>query len=230
MNKNLKTAVLLSGCGVYDGAEIHESVLTLLALSQNNLNFICTAPDLDQNHVINHVNGEEMNEKRNVFIESSRISRGEICKLSELNTQEISSIVIIGGFGAAKNLSNWAFKGPNGSVISDVKNLIIHCIVNKKPIVSLCISPTIIAKSLEDTEHNPKLTVGSTNEDSEYDIQEINTAISSLGSVAVDKTTNELCYDEKLKIITAPCYMMNVKVNDIYKNIKLAIDKLSEIL
>ena len=230
MNENLKTAVLLSGCGVYDGAEIHESVLTLLALSQNNLNFICTAPDLDQNHVINHVNGEEMNEKRNVFIESSRISRGEICKLSELNTQEISSIVIIGGFGAAKNLSNWAFKGPNGSVISDVKNLIIHCIVNKKPIVSLCISPTIIAKSLEDTVHNPKLTVGSTYEDSEYDIQEINTAISSLGSVAVDKTTNELCYDEKLKIITAPCYMMNVKVNDIYKNIKLAIDKLSEIL
>ena len=124
MNKNLKTAVLLSGCGVYDGAEIHESVLTLLALSQNNLNYICTAPDLDQNHVINHVNGEEMNEKRNVFIESSRISRGEICKLSELNTQEISSIVIIGGFGAAKNLSNWAFKGPNGSVINDVKNLI----------------------------------------------------------------------------------------------------------
>lgn len=230
MEKNLKTVVLLSGCGVYDGSEIHESVLTFLALSQNNLNFICAAPDLDQHHVINHVNGKEMNEKRNVFIESSRISRGEICKLSELNTQEISSLVIIGGFGAAKNLSNWAFKGPNGSVINDVKNLIIHCIDNKKPIVSLCISPTVIAKSLEDTDHNPKLTVGSTYEDSEYDIQEINNAISSLGSVAIDKTTNELCYDEKLKIITAPCYMMNVKVNDIYKNIKLAIDKLSEIL
>ncbi|MBH76540.1 MAG: hypothetical protein CMP68_05335 [Flavobacteriales bacterium] len=77
MNENLKTAVLLSGCGVFDGSEIHESVLTLLALSQNNLDFICTAPDLDQHHVINHVNGNEMNEKRNAFIESSRISRGK---------------------------------------------------------------------------------------------------------------------------------------------------------
>tara|TARA_B100000900_G_scaffold255988_1_gene218113 strand:- start:1028 stop:1720 length:693 start_codon:yes stop_codon:yes gene_type:complete len=230
MNENLKTAVLLSGCGVFDGSEIHESVLTLLALSQNNLDFICTAPDLDQNHVINHVNGNEMNEKRNVFIESSRISRGEICKLSELNTQEISSIVIVGGFGAAKNLSNWAFKGPNGSVINDVKKLINHCINSKKPIVSLCISPTLIAKSLEGTDYNPNLTLGSTQEDSEYDIHEINNAISSLGSVTIDKTTNELCYDEKLKIITAPCYMMNVKVNDVYNNIKLAIDKLSELL
>ena len=230
MNENLKTAVLLSGCGVFDGSEIHESVLTLLALSQNNLDFICTAPDLDQHHVINHVTGNEMNEKRNAFIESSRISRGEICKLSELNTHEISSIVIVGGFGAAKNLSNWAFKGPNGSVINDVKKLINHCINSKKPIVSLCISPTLIAKSLEETDYNPKLTLGSTLEDSEYDIHEINNAISSLGSVTIDKTTNELCYDEKLKIITAPCYMMNVKVNDVYNNIKLAIDKLSELL
>ena len=85
MEKNLKTAVLLSGCGVYDGSEIHESVLTFLALSQNNLNFICTAPDLEQHHVINHVNGKEMNEKRNVFIESSRISRGEISKRIFIN-------------------------------------------------------------------------------------------------------------------------------------------------
>ena len=94
----MKTAVLLSGCGVYDGTEIQESVFTLLALSQNNLDFICTAPNVKQHHVINHANGEEINEARNVFVESARIARGEIISLAELNKNNISSLVIPGGF------------------------------------------------------------------------------------------------------------------------------------
>ena len=226
----MKTAVLLSGCGVYDGTEIHESVLALLALSQNKLDFICTAPDVNQHHVINHKNGEEMNEERNVFVESARIARGEIVSLSELNKNNISSLVIPGGFGAAKNLSNWAFEGPNGYVLQEVKDLILHCIENKKPIVALCISPTLIAKSLEGTAYNPQLTLGSTKENSEYDIAEINEAISSIGAVANNKSIKEICVDENLKIISAPCYMMDAKVNEIYNNTKMAIDKLSDIL
>ena len=128
----MKTGVLLSGCGVYDGTEIHESVLALLALSQNNIDYICTAPNVNQHHVINHINGEEMNEERNVLIESARIARGDIISLSELNKNTISSIVIAGGFGSAKNLSDWAFKGPNGTVLKEVKDLILYCIENKK--------------------------------------------------------------------------------------------------
>ena len=157
----MKIAVLLSGSGVYDGTEIHESVFTLLALSQNNLDFICTAPNITQHHVINHVNGEVMNEQRNSFVESARIARGDIISLCELNKAEISGIIIPGGFGAAKNLSNWAFEGPNGNVLQEVKDLILHCVKNKKPIVALCISPTLIAKSLQGTIYNAKLTIGS---------------------------------------------------------------------
>ena len=99
----MKTAVLFSGCGVYDGVEIQESVFSILALSQNNLDYICTAPNVNQYHVINHLNGDEINEKRNVLVESSRIARGNIISISKLDKNDISSPLIPGGFGAAKN-------------------------------------------------------------------------------------------------------------------------------
>ena len=226
----MKTAVLLSGCGVYDGSEIQESVFALLALSQNNLDYLCVAPNIIQHHVINHITGDKMNEQRNVLVESARISRGEIISLSKLNKNNISSLLIPGGFGAAKNLSNWAFEGPDGSVLQEVKDIILHCIENKKPIVSLCISPTLIAKSLDGTSYNAQLTLGSVNENSEYDISEINKAISSIGSTAHNVSINEICFDDNLKIISAPCYMLNASINKIYNNVKMSIDKLSEIL
>ena len=133
----MKTAVLLSGCGVYDGVEIQESVFAILSLSQNNIDYICTAPNINQYHVINHLNGDEINEKRNVLVESSRIARGNIISISKLDKNDISSLLIPGGFGAAKNLSDWAFTGPNGTVMKEVKDLILHCIDNNKPILSL---------------------------------------------------------------------------------------------
>ena len=151
------TAVLLSGCGVYDGSEIHESVLTLLSLEENNIKYHCVAPNIEQKHVINHMNGEEKSDKRNVLEESARIARGKISSLDELDYNQISSLVITGGFGAAKNLSSWAFEAENSTVIKQVKKLIVHCIDHKKPILSLCISPVLISKTLEKTEYNPKL-------------------------------------------------------------------------
>jgi enhancing lycopene biosynthesis protein 2 len=226
----MKVAVLLSGCGVYDGSEIHESVFSMLALAQNKLEYICIAPDIKHHHIINHTNGEELNEARNVVVESARISRGEIISVSKVNLNEISSLVIPGGFGAAKNLSNWAFSGADSEILTEVKNLIFHCVENKKPIVSLCISPVIIAKSLEGTNYRPKLTVGSVSEKSEYDIKEINDALSSLGSETEEKSLEEISIDNHLKIISAPCYMLDGKIDEIYNNTKMAIDKLSEML
>ena len=226
----MKTAILLSGSGVYDGSEIHESVMAMLALSQHKLEYICSAPDVNQHHVINHINGEETKQQRNVLEESARIARGKIVPLSELDFENISSLVIVGGFGAAKNLSDWAFKGPNGSVINEVKDLILCFIKNKKPIVALCISPTLIAKSTEGTEYHPKLTLGSTKESSEYNISEINDAISLTGAFTEDKSISEICVDEELKIITAPCYMMDANIEGIYLNTKMAIDKLCNFL
>ena len=226
----MKTAVLLSGCGVYDGAEIHESTFVLLALSQKKLDFICTAPNIKQHHVINHTSGEEMNEERNILVESARIARGEVVSLSKLDKDTISSLVIPGGFGSAKNLSNWAFKGQNGEVLQEVKDLILHCVENKKPIVALCISPTLIAKSLEGTDNHALLTLGTSFEKSEYNIAEIHDAVSSVGATTINKSIKEICVDENLKIISAPCYMMDAKMDEVYANIKNAIDKLSELV
>ena len=222
----MKTGVLLSGCGVYDGAEVQESVLALLALSQNNMEYLCIAPNINQHHVVNHINGKEISQSRNVMHEAARISRGQITSIKELNKDSLSSIVIPGGFGSAKNLSSWAFDGPDSEVIPEVKDLILHCIEFKKPIVALCISPTLIAKSLEGTDKNPKLTLGSVNSKSEYNIAEIHKAIERIGAKSLDKLINEICVDEDLKIISAPCYMMEGSIDEIYLNIKNAIDKL----
>lgn len=226
----MKVAVLLSGCGVYDGAEIHESVLTLLALKQKNLEIICVAPDQKQHHVINHSNGEELKEERNVFTESSRIARGEIIKLGDLDYKEINSLVMPGGFGAAKNLSSWAFKSADCDILPEVKNLIIHCIENKKPIVSLCISPVLIAKSLEGTKYQPQLTLGSTQKKSPYEIKEMHQGLESLGVSTKECSADEISIDEELKIITAPCYMMEIGIDQLHNNIQSAIEKLSSYL
>ncbi|MEE2700176.1 MAG: isoprenoid biosynthesis glyoxalase ElbB [Bacteroidota bacterium] len=226
----MKTAVLLSGCGVYDGTEIQEAVFTLLSLSQNNLEYVCTAPNIKQHHVLNHTNGEEIQEGRNVLFESARIARGKIISLNELDFNTISSLVIPGGFGAAKNLSSWAFNGTDGDVVQGVKELILHCVDNKKPIVALCISPTLIAKSLEGSNYVAALTLGTTTENSEYNIAEIHQAIKSIGANANEKTINEICVDDNLKIISAPCYMMDANVDEVYQNIKLAINQLKQFL
>tara|TARA_B100000287_G_C20608174_1_gene770941 strand:- start:107 stop:790 length:684 start_codon:yes stop_codon:yes gene_type:complete len=226
----MKVAVLLSGCGVYDGTEIHESVFSLLSLAQNNLEYICIAPDINQQHVVNHINGEELNQTRNVLIESARISRGEIITINELDFEGISSLVIPGGFGAAKNLSDWALNNIKSKVLDEVKELVIQCINNKKPIVSLCISPTIIAKSLEGSEYQPELTVGSYKEESQYNISEINESLTTIGVNVKNKSINEIHYDQKLNIITAPCYMLDATIDEVYNNTKLAIDKLASLL
>ena len=177
----MKVGVLLSGCGVFDGTEIHEAVSALLALEQNNLEYICIAPDINQHHVLDHTSGNEIDVTRNVLIESARIARGEVTSLQDLDTNIICALVIPGGFGAAKNLSNWAFNGKDSEVNEKVQSLIKYCVHNKKPIVGLCISPTVIAKSLEGTTIQPKLTVGSTKGSSEYNIKEIQDAITSVG-------------------------------------------------
>lgn len=226
----MKVAVLLSGCGVYDGSEIHESVFALLALAQNNLSYVCVAPNIKHHHVINHLSGEESFEERNVLVESARIARGDVISVEDFDFDSASALVIPGGFGAAKNLSDWAFNGPNSSVLEEVRELILLFLKKKKPVVSLCISPTLIAKSLEKSGSRPKLTVGSVGEKSEYNIFEIKEALSSLGSQVEDRSIREILYDDELKIISAPCYMMEGTIDQIYRNTKMAIDKLKSVL
>ena len=136
-----KVGVLLSGCGVYDGAEIHEAVLTLLALDKAGANVVCMAPDVEQMHVVDHLTGEPTGEKRNVLVESARIARGEIKNLKDMTAAEIDAIILPGGFGAAKNLSDFAIKGPDASVHPEVERILKEMVAAGKPIGAICIAP-----------------------------------------------------------------------------------------
>lgn len=222
-------AVILSGCGVFDGSEIHEAVFTLLAIAENGAKYQCFAPDVAQHHVLNHITGEEMSEKRNVLIESARIARGNIKPLSQYNAEAFDGLVIPGGFGAAKNLTKWAFSGPDGDIQADVKTAIVNTVKESKPIVGLCMGPTVIAKALEGTSLRPHITVGTTAETSPYDIGAISVGMEKAGAVAEMKTIREISVDANNKIVTAPCYMMEADILQVRNNIKQAIDAMFQL-
>ncbi len=225
-----KIGVLLSGNGVYDGAEIHESVFTLLAIDENRGEAVCMAPNIDQHHVVNHLTGEEMDEKRNVMVEAARIARGAVSDLAEVKADGLDALVIPGGFGAAKNLTKWAFSGPDGEINADVKRIINEFVAAKKPVVGLCMGPTVIAKALEGAGLKERLTVGTTEEASPYEIAAISAGMEKTGAVAEMRTVREIAVDKENRIITAPCYMMEASITEIRENIKQAIDQLFEML
>lgn len=221
-----KIGVLLHGSGVFDGSEIHESVFTLLAIAEAGAEAVCFAPNINQHHVLNHTTGEEMSETRNVLVESARIARGNIKDIVDLNASELDGLVMPGGFGTAKNITKWAFEGPNGPILESVKNLIVELVAQGKPIAGLCMSPTTIAKALEGTDYHAHLTVGTSNEASPYEIAAISAGMESIGQVAEMASVREIVVDEKLKIVTAPCYMMEANIVEVRDNIKQAVDAL----
>lgn len=210
-------AVVLAGNGVYDGAEIHEATLTLLAIAQQGAAYQCFAPDVEQAHVVNHITGEEMPEKRNVMIEAARIARGNIKALSEYKAADYDAIVFPGGFGAAKNLCTFAFDGPDCKVNADVENAIKDTVAAKKPVGSLCISPAILAKVLGDV----KVTIGQDKGTAE--------AIESLGATHVTTNHGEIVVDEKYKVITTPCYMLDANISQIAEGATNVIAKILEL-
>lgn len=225
-----KIAVILSGCGVYDGSEIQEAVFTLLAIAENGASYSCFAPDVLQHHVINHTNGSEMGEKRNALVEAARIARGEIQSLASFDASQFDGLVIPGGFGAAKNLTTWAFNGPDGTINDEVKNAILAMVNAGRPVAGLCMGPTVIAKALEQTEFHPELTVGTASEKSPYDIQAISEGMNKVGAKAQMKSVREICVDKKNKIVTAPCYMMEASIVEVKKNIDQAITELLKLI
>lgn len=218
-----KIAVMLSGCGVYDGSEIHESVLTLLALEQSGASYQCVAPDIQQHHVINHLNGEEMSERREVLVESARIARGNIQPLDTVKAGDYDGLTIPGGFGAAKNLTKWAFAGPDGEIDEQVKRVINEFVALGKPVLALCMGPTVVAKALEGSKVKAELTVGTTEAASPYDINAISEGMAQTGATAVMKTVEEVAIDAENKIVTGPCYMMEASITQIHTGIQKGV-------
>ena len=198
-----KFAVILSGSGVYDGAEIHEATLTMLAIMRQGGDYQCFAPDIKQHHVVNHITGEEMNESRNVLIGSARIARGNIKALNEFDGKDFDALIFPGGFGAAKNLSTVAFDGANASVLPDVEKAINQMVGLKKPIGALCISPAILAKVLKDV----NVTIGKDRGTAE--------AIETMGATHIETDHGDVVFDEDKLVFTTPCYMLDATILDI---------------
>ena len=203
MSDTKKFAVILSGNGVFDGAEIHEATMTLYAIAKNGGEYEIFAPDIKQHHVINHITGEEMDETRNVLIESARIARGNIKPLSVFSKEDFDAIVFPGGFGVAKNLCSFAFDNIDCTVNPEVERVIKEMAAAKKPIGALCISPVLIARVLG----NITVTIG----------QDTGTAesIEKLGAIHKNTGHGEVVVDETNKIVTTPCYMLDANIAQI---------------
>jgi len=213
-----KFAVVLAGCGVYDGAEIHESVLTMLAIHNNDATYQCFAPDVDQMHVINHVAGEPTEETRNVLIESARIARGDIKPLSEYKATDFDGIVFPGGFGVAKNLCTFAVDGPDCSVNADVEKAIKDTYMAQKPITALCIAPALVAKILDGV----TVTIGNN--------EGVAGGIETMGGTHVVKDHGEVVVDEAKKVVTTPCYMLDANIGQIAAGADAAIKATLDLL
>ncbi|MBF0325180.1 MAG: isoprenoid biosynthesis glyoxalase ElbB [Alphaproteobacteria bacterium] len=197
-------AVVLSGCGVYDGAEIHEAVLTLLAIDRAGGAYACFAPDRAQMHVVNHLTGEATAESRNVLVESARIARGKISPLSAFKAADFDGLIFPGGFGAAKNLSSFAVDGPGCSVDADVAAAINAMHQAGKPIGALCIAPAVLAKVLGG---KVSLTIGSD--------QGTAAAIEAMGATHCPTNHAEVVVDQTHKVVTSPCYMLDASIGQI---------------
>lgn len=226
----MKIGVLLSGCGVYDGSEIQESVLALLAIKEVGAEYVCISVDAYQHHVINHLNGEEMNEKRNMLTESARIARGAVIPVEDVDLNELDALVIPGGFGNAKNLTKWAFSGPEGDILPEVKLLLVNLVNIGKPIAALCVSPVVLAKAFEGSSISATLTLGTDQAPSPYDIPAFSQGIASVGAQSTYKTVTEIAVDKTNKIVSAPCYMMDTDILGIRNNIQQAIKALVELI
>jgi len=195
----MKIGVLLSGCGVNDGSEIHETVITMLALDRADVETHLMAPNIDQMHVINHYTGQEMDEFRNVLVESARIARGDIKDMAEVTGGDLDALIIPGGFGVAKNLSDYAMSGAECSINPDVYRLVSEMVLLKKPIGAICIAPAMMAKILAEQNRSATMTIGK-DKSTAKDIQ-------AMGSTHKECTVEEMVIDEENNIVTTPAYM-----------------------
>ena len=207
-----KVAVVISGCGSLDGAEIFETAFTLLELDKNNADVKIFAPNKNQHYVINHLTREEMPEERNILVESARIARGKIQSLSKLDVKDFDALILPGGSGAAINLSDLALKNEHGKVIRELKEIIVQFYKSSKPIGAICISPAILALK----EHTKiKITLGEENE-----------LINKIGAKEETCYAYDIVVDESNKLVTTPAFMLDAPLTQIHKGISNLVAKI----
>ena len=215
-----KIGVVLAGCGYLDGAEIHEATLTLLALDRLGADIVTIAPDKTQAHIVDHQKGEEAEGARNVLAESARIARGNVTPLASVNHEDLDALILPGGFGAAKNLCNFAFEGANMSVDDDLSQLIRNINGAGKPLGFICIAPVIGAKVLG--EAKPKLTIGNDADTA--------AAMTSFGAEHIECPVDDIVVDENLKVVSTPAYMVGPSIAHVAKGIDKLVERVASML
>jgi len=216
-----KVAVVLAGCGYLDGAEIRESVLSLLALDKASAEVQIFAPNIEQHHVVDHNSNTECDQKRNVLVEAGRIARGEVKALPELKSDNFDALIIPGGFGVAKNLSTLAFKGTQAELNPDFAKIIHSFYEAKKPIGAICIAPAVICLALG--AKGIEVTIG---ED-----EEMAQVITSLGGKHINCSVEDIHLDEANRIVSTPAYMFaDASIGAVSKGIEKCVAKVLEIL
>ena len=215
-----KIAVCLAGCGVKDGSEIHEAVTLLLALDKLGAEIYCFAPEDNQHYVINHCNGSQLQETRNILIESARIARGKIQRIEEADVNQLDGLIFPGGLGAALNLCNFGLQGSKCTAREDVKKLIEDMFNAHKPIGAICIAPTLIARVLG-KEHHIKVTIG-TDQGTAKQIEE-------MGAVHVNCAVDDIVVDEENKIVTTPAYMLATRISEVATGVEKLAKKVLEL-
>ena len=214
-----KIGVVLSGCGVFDGSEIHEAVLTLLSIEKAGAQAVCMAPDKPQLHVINHLTGkEESGESRNVLVEAARIARGNIEDIAGVRAEDLDALILPGGFGAAKNLSRFAVDGPGGEVDPEVRRLVEEMNAARKPIGLICIAPAVGAQILGKT--GLEVTIGNDSDTA--------AAIESCGARHVNCSVTGIHMDQERKVISTPAYMLGQNILEVSKGIEKLVQTLVE--
>ncbi len=199
-----KVAVILSGCGVFDGSEIHESVLTILALDRAGAKISYFAPDIEQMHVINHLTGEPADgESRNVLVESARIARGEVKDLATANADDFDAAILPGGFGAAKNLCDFAVKSSDCAINPDLQKFAKSMVAQGKPMGFACIAPAMLPLIYE---NRPSLTIGTDADTAQ--------AIETMGANHVNCPVEEIVIDKENKLVTTPAYMLAGRITE----------------
>ncbi len=218
-----KIGVILSGCGVYDGSEIHEAVITLLAIDRNGAEAVCMAPNIPQMHVVNHLSGEVAgNETRNVLVEAARIARGKIRDLATVKAAELDALIMPGGFGAAKNLCDFAVKGPECSVNAEVARLVREMVAAKKPIAAVCIAPALVSRVLGADRLPHQLTIGTDAGTA--------AALTSMGTRHVPCPVREFVVDQANKIVSTPAYMLAGSIAEAAEGIEKCVKALIELI
>ena len=213
-----RVGVVLSGCGVFDGAEIHESVLTLLALDRAGAQVHFFAPDKPLMHVINPLTGEESSESRNVLVESARIARGNIKPLSQADAGELDALIVPGGFGAAKNLSSFATQGAECSVDAELQRLVQQMHQAGKPLGFICIAPALLPKLLG---VHTRLTIGNDPDTAE--------AIDAMGGEHVVCPVDDIVVDLDQKVVTTPAYMLANSIGEAAQGIEKLVARVLEL-